>query len=141
MKKNSFDALVLYFSKGGNLIKFFKSIDSILLITITLLFIYDYFPNAPFADAIPKSVLLILILAELIVRFVFKKKDETDQKTQMAWQVIFTLYIIALMAVFPLLGGKSTTGLSFDNEIILIVILISLFDIYSKWKKAQRLKA
>lgn len=132
---------MLYFSKGGDVIKSFKLFDIILILAFTLLFIFDYFPNLPLADAIPKKVLIFLILGLLQVSLLFKKYRETDPKTLLKWQVFLTLYILTLIVVFPFFGGESTSGISFDSSVLWIVILISLFDIYSRWKKVKQLNA
>ena len=133
--------VMLYFTKGGHLIKFFKSFDSLFILAITLLFVYDYFPNVPFADAIPKGVLVLLILGALLFRFVFKKNTPSDLKTNFKWQVVLILYILILMVVFPLLGGESASGIAFDNEFVWVIVFISIFDIYSQWKRAKRSEA
>ncbi|QCR34388.1 hypothetical protein C1N55_03035 [Lysinibacillus sp. SGAir0095] len=108
---------------------------------ITLLFVYDFFPEVPFANAIPTGVLLILILGALLFRFVFKKHDATDIKKDIQWQIVLTLYILALLVLFPLLGGKSSSGISFESGALWVMILISVFEIYSKWKKVKRAEA
>lgn len=132
---------MLYSSKGGNLIKFLKSFDTIFILAITLLFVYDYFPNVQLADAIPKGVLIVLILGALIFRFVFKKNTPTNLKTNIKWQVLLLLYILILMVALPLLGGKSASGISFNSEFVWVIVFISLFDIYSQWRKVKRSEA
>ncbi|MDN4494346.1 hypothetical protein [Ureibacillus aquaedulcis] len=121
--------------------KFLKSLDSIFILAITLLFVYDFFPDIPFADAIPKGVLIILILVCLVFSLLSKKHRNPDNKTTLKWQIFLTLYIMMLMVIFPLLGGKSSSGISFDSEFLWIIILIALFDIYSQWKKVKRSEA
>lgn len=128
---------MLYFSKGGNIIKYFKNFDSLFIVAITLLFIYDYFPTVPFASAIPMGVVIFLILGSLLFNFVLKKYNETDLKTEVIWKIIIILYVLFLLWLFPLLGGQSVSGISFSDGGLYIIILISLFDIYSKWKKLK----
>lgn len=124
--------------KGGNLMKVFRSFDAIFILAITLLFVYDYFPEIPYADAIPKRALLILILGLLLIRFGFKKREDRELKANIKWQMALTLYILILIVILPLLGGESSSGLSFDSGFLWVLILISLFDIYSKWKIVKR---
>ncbi|WP_251399850.1 hypothetical protein [Ureibacillus chungkukjangi] len=66
-----------------------------------------------------------------------KKYNETDLKTEVIWKIIIILYVLFLLWLFPLLGGQSVSGISFSDGGLYIIILISLFDIYSKWKKLK----
>jgi len=56
------------------------------------------------------------------------------------WQIVSTVYILFLMVLLTALGGKSVSGISFDNGFLWIVFLFSLFEMYFKWKKIKRSK-
>ena len=122
-------------SKGEILIKFLKPLDFISLFIFTLLFIYDFFPNIPLADAIPKGVLITGILGLLLFSFLFKKYKEPDHKEILKWQVFMTIYILSLMGILTLLGGRSSSGIAFDCGFLWVVLFIALFEMYGQWKK------
>ncbi|MCJ0930511.1 hypothetical protein MST22_05025 [Virgibacillus halodenitrificans] len=42
------------------------------------------------------------------------------------------------MSLFTILGGKSATGISFSNGFFWIVLLISLFEMLTQWKKVKK---
>ncbi|MBU9724222.1 hypothetical protein KS407_22625 [Bacillus alkalicola] len=107
----------------------------------TLLFIYDYFPNVPLTGTVSNRVLIILIIGVFLLSLMFKKFNKTNNKEILAWQIIMTLYIIFLMGLFTILGGQSSAGIAFNNAFFLGVLLLSLFDMYSLWKKVKMSEA
>lgn len=116
---------------------FIKSIDIIFIFAFSLLIVYDFFPNTPFADFIPSGVLIPLILVIMLVSLIFKKYRETNKKVLFKWQIFMMIYIILLIGTMTILGGQSSTGIAFDNEVMWIVFLMSLFSMYSQWKKLR----
>ena len=117
---------------------FIKPLDILFIFVFTLLVVYDYFPTISLADAIPKGVLSSLILVILAVSLLFKRYRETNNKEIFQWQIFFTIYILLLLGLLTALGGQSTSGVAFDNGVLWIVLLLSLFDIYSQWKKLKK---
>ncbi|WP_323646841.1 hypothetical protein [Lysinibacillus xylanilyticus] len=107
----------------------------------TLLFILDYFPNIPLGDSIPKGVLISLILGLFIFSLIFKKYRDINNKEILQWQIFSTIYILLIMGILTILGGQSSSGIAIDDGILWILLLISLFDIYSQYKKIKRTEA
>lgn len=114
-----------------------KSIISLIVLFMTLLILHDYFPNNPLADVFPANVLIVLIVGLYLFSLAFKKHSDKENKKILAWQIFSTVYFLILLVLFTLLGGKSTTGISFDNGFLWIVLLISIFEIKSQWKKVK----
>lgn len=104
---------------------------------ITLLFVYDYFPNNPLPDALPKGVLIALILGLFLLSLIFKKYRNTNNQEILKWQIFMTLYILFLMGVLTILGGQSSSGIAFDNGFLWVALFIALIEIYSQWKKVK----
>ncbi|WP_246569947.1 hypothetical protein [Lentibacillus saliphilus] len=127
--------------KGGNLIKFLNTVDFIYIFAFTLLLVYDYFPFIPLADAIPKGVLIALILGLIVFSLIFKKYRGTDKKELLKWHVFWMIYILFLMGLLTLLGGTSSAGIAFNNGIVWFALLISMFEMYSQWKKVKKAEA
>ncbi|MDQ0271740.1 hypothetical protein J2S17_003628 [Cytobacillus purgationiresistens] len=115
--------------------------DFIVILAFTLLFLYDYFPNTLLANSIPKGVLVALILGLFLFSLLFKKYRDTNNKEILKWEILSTIYILFLMGLFTILGGQSSSGISFDNGFLWIVLMISLFEIFSQWKKVKRIEA
>ncbi len=107
----------------------------------TLLFVSDYFPNVPLADSIPKGVLIALVLGLFLFSLMFKKYRDTNNKEILKWQIFLTIYILFLMGLFTILGEQSSSGIAFDNGFLWLVLLISLFEMHSQWKKVKSLEA
>ncbi|MGE7690131.1 hypothetical protein ACQKMI_13120 [Lysinibacillus sp. NPDC097214] len=142
IKKNPLGSWYNLEKKGGsNLINFIKPVDFIFILAFTLLFVLDYFPNIPLADSIPKGVLIALILGLFIFSLIFKKDRDINNKEILQWQIFLTIYILLIMGILTILGGQSSSGIAFDNGVFWIVLLISLFDIYSQYKKFKRTEA
>ena len=89
---------------------------------------------------IPKLVIIFLLIGLLLVGMLFEWKIRVDDKDALKWQVFITTYILFLMGLFTVLGGKSTVGMSFNNGFFWLVLLISLLKIISQWKKVMILK-
>lgn len=127
--------------KGGDLMRFLKIFEIIIILSFTLLFVYDYFPNIPLADAIPKSILIALIVGLYLFSLLFKKYRVKNNKEILKWKIFSTAYILFIMAFFTVLGGRSSTGMSLDNVFLWIVFLISVFEMSSQWKKVKQSEA
>ncbi|WP_456279186.1 hypothetical protein [Bacillus sp. AK128] len=121
--------------------KFLGPLEFIYILAFTILFAYNYFPNIPLANHIPNGLLISLILGLFLFSLIFKKYRETNNKEILKWQVFMTIYIFFLMGLFTILGGQSSSGLSFDNGFLWIVFLFSLFEMYSQWKKVKMSEA
>ena len=89
---------------------------------------------------VPKLVIIFLLIGLLLVGMLFEWKIRVDDKDALKWQVYITTYILYLMGLFTVLGGKSTVGMSFNNGFFWLVLLISLLKIISQWKKVMILK-
>jgi hypothetical protein len=118
--------------------KFLKPLHIIIILAFTLLFAYDYFPIFPVAYTAPKSILIALIFGLYLFSFLFKRYRNTNNKEILKWQIFSTVYILFLIGLFTIMGGKSTSGISFNNGFLWIVFCISLFDMYSQWKKVKQ---
>lgn len=121
--------------------RFLKIFEIIIILSFTLLFVYDYFPNIPLADAIPKSILIALIVGLYLFSLLFKKYRVKNNKEILKWKIFSTAYILFIMAFFTVLGGRSSTGMSLDNVFLWIVFLISVFEMSSQWKKVKQSEA
>jgi len=138
--------VVQFGKKGGNLIKLFKPLDVIFILALTFLLVYDYFPNISPAGALPKVVsiaLMALILGIFLFSLMFKKfrDNDTNNKEILKGQIFLTIYFLFLIGVFTIFGGRSSSGIAFDNIFLWIFLLISFFDMYSQWKKVKREEA
>ena len=71
----------------------------------------------------------------------FKRNKSVYEKAVLKWQVFIVSYILFLMGLFTVLGGESTSGISFSNGAFWIVLLLSIFEIFSQWKKVKSLRS
>jgi hypothetical protein len=118
-------------------LEFIKKLDFFIILSFTLLFLYDYFPNIPLAGVIPENILIALIFGLYLFSLFFKRYRDTDNIKILKWQIYSTLYILFLMGLFTVLGGKSASGISFDNGFLWVFLIISIFDMKSQWKKVK----
>ncbi|MHA6252674.1 hypothetical protein [Oceanobacillus sp. CAU 1775] len=106
----------------------------------TVLLAYDYFPAISNVLAIPDSVFILILLSIIVLGVAISKLKGLSNKTTLKLQLVTTLYILFLVVLFTVLGGKSTVGLSLTNEIFWIVFVIWLVDIYIRWKRESKLR-
>lgn len=114
----------------------FKVIVSTFLACFTLLMINDYFPNTLMSFHIPKWLIISLMVIIFLTSNFFVKEEDNERHT-LNWLIISTGYIVLLMLVLPVFGGNSSTGISFSNPIISILLVIVLFDIFAKRRKLK----
>lgn len=117
--------------------KFFNTLDIIYFFVMSLLLVYDFFPNSPFADFVPTNVLIPLILVLMVLSILLKQYNDTSKKDLLKAQLFSTIYILLLLVVLTALGGQSKTGISLDSGVLWIVVLISLVGPLSRWRKLK----
>lgn len=115
-----------------------KSLQVITLIIFTLLIVNDYFSNLSLARTVPDDILLWVIFGLFFISFLFRKVKYYNHKERLKWQVLSLVYLLSLLALLTVLGGQSTAGIAFDSPFLWIILLISCFDIYSRWKKLKQ---
>lgn len=118
--------------------KFLKSIEIILVIIYTLLFIYDYFPNFPFEDTLSPPVLSGVVVCLILFSLLFKGYCNPTDQDKLKWEVFLFIYTLCLLSLLTILGGKSSIGISFDKGFFWILFTIALFEIFFRWKKVKR---
>lgn len=111
-----------------------------ILLAITLLFIYDYFPESLLAYKIPKSIVISAFVGIIMLSFLLKRYRNPDSKEILKWQLTSTIYILLLMSLFTALGGESVSGLSLDSELIWVVLLFSVYEMFARWRKMKQPK-
>lgn len=123
----------------------FRTITISALLLITLLLIFDFFPsiiNFQLNNNFTLIAFIILILVSLIVS---KTNDKTtDLKQIFRWQLITPIYLFILVFILTILSGNSDTGISLNNNILWIVIILTFveaFRTYGKIKKVDHDKS
>lgn len=122
------------FQNGGIYLKY---ITVLIVICFTVLFAYDYFPGISQIVEIPKSVFIFLLIGLVLVSLFFNRGRSVEKNDTLKWQIFITGYIFLLMGLFTIFGGRSATGISFGNGFFWIVLLISLFEMLTQWKKVK----
>lgn len=113
-----------------------KVVLVLLLILMTILFLFDFFPGISEIISVPKPILLgslLIVYCAGILLTPFQK----EQKFDVLWQIIFPLYLLLLIIMFTILGGSSQSGISFSNTILWVVLLISALDIRKRYNKTR----
>ncbi|SOC43719.1 hypothetical protein [Ureibacillus acetophenoni] len=117
--------------------KFFNTLDIIYFFVMSLLLVYDFFPNFPFADSVPTNVLIPLILVLMVLSILLKQYNDKSKKDLLKAQIFWTIYLLLLIVILTVLGGQSKTGIALDNGVLWIAVLISLVGPLSRWRKLK----
>lgn len=112
-----------------------------LVICFTVLLAYDFFPEISNILAVPRALVIFLLIAIFILSILFARDKDGHSKRSLKWEIFIIAYILGVMGLFTFLGGESSVGLSFNNEIIWIVAAISVFDIFQRWRKRNKEEA
>lgn len=115
--------------------KYFKVSDLIFYIPLTLLLVYDFFPNSSLSNIIPRELNIWIILALFLISIFSKRFQKVDNKEAINNQIFSIAYLIFVILVLTILGGSSTSGIGFNNIGIWLALAISFGEIYSQKRK------
>ena len=107
-----------------------------MLLAMTYLLLKDHFPQLMGFDM--GKWIAIAVISILFLAGGFAAKKHSNGKTQALWMLASTFYLLALLIVLPLFGGKSSMGISFSNPIIWLLLAITAVQISSKLSKRKR---
>ncbi|KGP90664.1 hypothetical protein N780_04355 [Pontibacillus chungwhensis BH030062] len=113
-----------------------RVIELTFIIIYTGLLTYDFFLSNEVRFLWVKWLLLVSY-SVLIVTSLLMRKGERNNRSNNVWEIGFTVYIVALLAFFTIIGGQSASGLSFYNPFLWIVVVISLADTFWRAKRER----
>lgn len=109
----------------------------LILLTMTTLLAYDFFPDLLEFFYLPKSILFALLIIIVIFSIFANRFQKDDSRIILLWQIVSTSYLLSLIVVFTVLGGISQVGISLKSPVLWIVIGISIYEIYKQNKKVK----
>lgn len=112
-------------------------LEIIILLCLTLFLIFDYFPQAPFTQFISPKKIFWIIISILVLSMIIFRKNSDDGNMSFKYSLILNGYFIFLIGLLTLLGGQSSTGISFSNYEFWIIFIIALVDIWGTYKKTK----
>ena len=109
----------------------------LLLLSMTTLLAYDFFPDLIEFIYLPKSILVGLLIIIVVFSIFSNRFQKDNSRIILLWQMVSMLYLLSLVVVFTVLGGISQVGISLNNPVLWIVIVISIYEIYEQNKKVK----
>lgn len=109
----------------------------LMLLTMTTLLAYDFFPDLLEFFYLPKSILLALLIIIVIFSIFANRLQKENSRIILLWQIVSTLYLLSLIVLFTVLGGISQVGISLKSPVLWIVIVISIYEIYKQNNKVK----
>lgn len=110
----------------------------LIIIAITMLMAFDFFPNLNDLLNIPKPVVIVFLLLILFLGFYTTPLLKNSiLRSNFLWGVTTVFYLIGLIIVFSLFGGNSQVGLSLSSPALWVVLAISVFELYREYKKMK----
>lgn len=115
-----------------------KALSAILLLILTLVLVIDYFPQL-ISFSLNNFTIFIILMILIVFSYILGKKQNSESglKELFIFQLITPIYIFILVIVLTLLGGESTTIISLNDIFFWIIIVISLAEAYSTFKKIK----
>lgn len=102
---------------------------------VSVLLIYDFFPNLHGVIDIPKSLLMILMLIAVLFGLFNSSINGEKNNQHYKYQIFSLVYLLALTVLLTILGGHSQVGISIKNPIIWLLAIITLFSIFKNNKR------
>lgn len=109
----------------------------LMLLSMTILLAYDFFPDLIDFIYLPKSLVVALLIIIVIFSILSNRFQKDNSRLILLWQLVSMLYLFLLVVAFTVLGGISQVGISLNNPVLWIVILISIYEIYEQSKKVK----
>ena len=109
----------------------------LVLLAMTVLLAYDFFPTFNNLISISKPLLITLIIIIVLVSIFSNRTQKEDSKEILRYQIITLLYLFMLIVSFTILGGTSQVGITLRNPVLWIVIVLSVFEIFQQKKKLK----
>ena len=109
----------------------------LLLLALTTLLAYDFFPDLIEFIYLPKSLVVALLIIIGIFSIFSSRFQKDNSRITLLWQMVSLVYLLLLIVVFTVLGGISQVGISLKNQVFWIVIATSIYEIYEQNKKVK----
>lgn len=107
----------------------------LMLLSMTCLLAYDFFPVLIDLIYLPQSLVVALLIIIVIFSILSNRFQKGNSRLILLWQLVSMLYMFLLVVAFTVLGGISQVGISLNNPVLWVVILISIYEIYVQSKK------
>ncbi|WHY58836.1 hypothetical protein [Peribacillus simplex] len=105
-----------------------------IFLLFSFLMIFDYFPHLVFKD-IPKTALTIGMISLAVVYIIINRKTEKDCENALIGEAVFIFYMLVLIGLLTVMGGKSTVGISLNNPMLWFVLLLTIVDMTVRYRK------
>lgn len=115
--------------------KHLKVSDLIFYIPLTLLIVYDYFPDTLLSKIIPRNINIWIILSLYLISIFFKRFRRSNNIENINGQIFWLIYLLFIMLLLTILGGTSTSGIGFNNIGVWVTLAISVGEISSQKRK------
>ena len=114
---------------------FSKYSDFIVHIFLTLLLVYDFFPDSFLSNLIPLQLNIWIFSGLFIISIFSKRSHHSDDKVTTKGQILSLIYFISVILTLTYLGGESASGLEMDDIRFWIILAVSIGEIISKTRK------
>ena len=94
--------------------QFLKVKEIAILFFFTILLTYDYFDYLQI-PTITKQIIIWLLLGLILFFLLFSRENKEKPLEALKFHSFFIIYSLILMSILTLLGGKSTSGIAFNN--------------------------
>ncbi len=113
---------------------FYKLAEFILLLTLTILLYFDFFPHPFLPNIFDKLFILIIILIVIVHNFISPYKEDKKKESFISHFGI-SFYLIFLLILFNIISGESQSDLTFENPLLWFACIFSL---YLNWKNYRK---
>lgn len=111
-------------------------IAAFLLGGFTLLMIKDFFLDLWPAMDVHKGIVFVTILL-IIVCISYFSDPEKEVDWTLKWNVAMSIYLPLLIVLLSLLDGRSETGISMSDPLVLVLMAVSFLEVYKQLKQKR----
>ncbi|GIN88049.1 hypothetical protein J6TS2_44350 [Heyndrickxia sporothermodurans] len=113
-------------------------LNVLLLLSLTLLLVYDYFPDIEIFHFIPIKYINWIFIAGVLSCLVLNRQNQTMTKKSIYKDLYLFYYIVVFIVIMTLLGGNTNSGIGFNTFSFWIITIIFFWNIIYNHKKIYK---
>ncbi|SDI41764.1 hypothetical protein [Alteribacillus bidgolensis] len=111
----------------------------VFFIAVGALIFNDFFPHTPFAVNISTTAILFIMVVTIIASVAVPSIRRTFSPwSSFRFKLILTIYVVALITGFTLIGGSSTAGFDLYSPLFIVLVLLQTFLLINEYRRLNR---
>ncbi|MFB4165018.1 hypothetical protein ACE1TI_14630 [Alteribacillus sp. JSM 102045] len=108
-------------------------------IVVGILVLNDFFPYTQVAESISNRTIIFIMAVLIIVSIAVPEiRRSFTPWTSFRFKLILTIYIVALIAGFTLMGASSRAGFDLYSPLFIVLVLLQAFLLVNEYRRLKK---